>query len=149
MLGEGVVPASGLGGLLLGGVPALVWGVSAPGDTCLWSGGCLLLGGTCLCLGGVSQHAMGQTSPVNIMTDRCKNITLPQTLFAAGKNLRDLQTLNKLTLNRTRIKVIKAVKMDFFYKNFIQNEELVCDARFVIVRRNMIMTIETIEPAIT
>ena len=27
---------------------------------------------------GVSQHALGQTPPVNRMTDRCKNITFPQ-----------------------------------------------------------------------
>ena len=71
---------------------ALWWGVSAPGE-----GGCLLLGGLLMggsapgggvCLwsqGGVSQHALGQTPPVNRMTDGCKNITLPQTSFAGGK----------------------------------------------------------------
>ena len=35
----------------------------------------------------VSQHALRQTPPVNRMTDRCKNITLPQTSFAGGKDL--------------------------------------------------------------
>ena len=44
----------------------LVWGVSAPG-------GCLLRGGV-------------RYSPVNRMTNRCKNITLPQTSFAGGNN---------------------------------------------------------------
>ena len=59
-----------------------------------WSRGGLLLGG-----GGVgpgpggeeggviSQHALRQTPPVNRMTNRCKNITLPQTSFAGGKNM--------------------------------------------------------------
>ena len=35
-------------------------------------------------LRGVSQHALRQTPPVNRMTNRCKNITLPQTSFAGG-----------------------------------------------------------------
>ena len=40
-------------------------------------------------LGGVvSQHALRQISPVNRMTDRCKNITLATTSIAAGKNIR-------------------------------------------------------------
>ena len=34
----------------------------------------------------VSQHALRQTPHVNRMTDRCKNITLPQTSFAGGNN---------------------------------------------------------------
>ena len=42
----------------------------------------------CLPRGCVSQHAMGQTHPMNRITDRCKNITLPQTLFAGSKNYR-------------------------------------------------------------
>ena len=34
----------------------------------------------------VSQHALRQTpSPVNRMTNRCKNITFPRTSFAGGK----------------------------------------------------------------
>ena len=64
------------------------------GGVCLWmsaqgvsaKGGCLP-GGVCqgVC---ISQHAMGQTPPMNRTTDRCKNITLPQTLFAGSKNYR-------------------------------------------------------------
>ena len=58
------------GGVCSGGVCSR--GMSAPGGACLLSR-------------GVSQHAMRQTpSPVNRMTDRCKNITLPQTSFAGG-----------------------------------------------------------------
>ena len=34
--------------------------------------------------GVVPQHALRQTPPVNRMTNRCKNITLPQTSFAVG-----------------------------------------------------------------
>ena len=42
-------------------------------EGCFWSGG---RGFLLLVPGGVSQHAMGQTpSPVNRLTDRCKNIT--------------------------------------------------------------------------
>ena len=48
-------------------------GGSAPGGSASGLGG-----------GGVSQHAMGQTPPVNRTTDKCKNITLPQTSFAGG-----------------------------------------------------------------
>ena len=42
----------------------------------------------CLPRGHVSQHALGQTHPMNRITDRCTNITLPQTLFACSKNYR-------------------------------------------------------------
>ena len=56
---------------LLGGVPArgvyLTGGVPAQGG---------------YLLGGVPAQV-----PVNRMTDRCKNITLPLTSFAGGKNL--------------------------------------------------------------
>ena len=59
------------------------------------AGGCLLLGGSGpgrvfapggrVCSRGVSQHALRQTPPcMDRMTDRCKNITLPQTSFAGG-----------------------------------------------------------------
>ena len=43
--------------------------------------------------GVVSQHALRQTppTPVNRMTNRCKNITLPQTSFASGSNLIQIQ----------------------------------------------------------
>ena len=36
--------------------------------------------------GGVSQHALRWNPPVNRMTNRCKNITLPQTSFVGDKN---------------------------------------------------------------
>ena len=86
------VPGPGVGGVPgLGDVPGpgmyLVWGCTwlggvpgqgvpgargVPGQGCTWSWGW----GWCTCPG---------TPPVNRMTDRCKNITLPQTSFAAGK----------------------------------------------------------------
>ena len=48
-------------------------------------GGCLLPGGVSA-TGGVGIPACTETDPpVNRMTDRCKNITLPQTSFAGGK----------------------------------------------------------------
>ena len=71
-----------------------------PGGGCAWSWGgekgvvCLVPGGgvpgpgglVCLVGGGVPQHALRQTPPVNRMTNRCKNNTLPQTSFADGNN---------------------------------------------------------------
>ena len=84
------------GGCSRGGVPApggCTWswgwvcsgGVSAPGG-CTWPRGCLLQGG--VCSGGVSAPGWGVSGqvppPVNRMTNRCKNITLPQTSFAGG-----------------------------------------------------------------
>ena len=36
--------------------------------------------------------------PVNRMTDRCKNITLPQTLFAGDKN--DIKTFSRVNLGQ-------------------------------------------------
>ena len=56
-------------------------------------GGCMVLGewgwgawswGGAWSPGGASQHALRQTPPVNRMTNRCKNITLPQTSFPGG-----------------------------------------------------------------
>ena len=85
-----------LGGWLLpGGVCSGRVGVSAPRGCLLWEGGgCLLWGclllGRCLlwgvCSGGVWYPSMhwGRHPPVNRMTDRCKNITLPQTSFVGG-----------------------------------------------------------------
>ena len=56
-----------------------------------WSGGvcsegCLVQGGSAPGGGGWWYPSMPEadTPPVNRMTDRCKNITLPQTLFAGG-----------------------------------------------------------------
>ena len=73
----------GPGGCMVPG-GAWSWGVHGP-----W--GCMVLGvhgggGVVHGPGGVSQHALRQTPPVNRMTNRCKNITLPQTSFAGGKN---------------------------------------------------------------
>ena len=51
---------------------ALCMGVSGPWGVC--SGGV-----------GIPACTEADQSPVNRMTDRCKNITLPQTLFAGGK----------------------------------------------------------------
>ena len=67
-------------------MPGGSWGVHGPGEVHgpvgvhgprggAWSRGLV-----------VSQHALRQTPPVNRMTNRCKNITLPQTSFAGGKN---------------------------------------------------------------
>ena len=39
--------------------------------------------------GGYPSISMGQTPPVNRITDRCKNITLPQTSFVGCKNIYD------------------------------------------------------------
>ena len=59
----------------------------ARGSTC--PGGCISAGGVpawaavCTCPEGCT--CPGTPPPVNRMTDRCKNITLPQTSFAGGK----------------------------------------------------------------
>ena len=73
-----------------GGVPArgctCPGGYSCPGGVPTW--GCTCLGGV-LAQGGVP--AQGGTCPgtplVSRTTDRCKNITLPQTSFAGGNKL--------------------------------------------------------------
>ena len=68
--GQGGVPGLGVctwsGGYLVGG--------------CTWSGGVPGLGG--YLVGGV--YLVRYSPPVNRMTNRCKNITLPQTSFAGG-----------------------------------------------------------------
>ena len=51
------------------------------GFNCLWSGGYLPLVGE----GWFILACNVAEPPVNRMTDRCKNITLPQTSFAGGK----------------------------------------------------------------
>ena len=96
------------GGICLGGVCSqqvvsavggsaprgcLLWGVSAPrGGVCLWgvvcSWGVSALGDVCS-TGGVSQHALRQTPPCEFLTHAYENITLPQTSFAGGKNVRE------------------------------------------------------------
>ena len=78
------------------GVPPSQRGVSVPGGVPP-SGGVLPAGGGCLlprgspCQGGFLD---GRSPPVNRMTNRCKNITLPQTSFAGGKNTRSSQKIN-------------------------------------------------------
>ena len=75
------------GGYLPGGIPArgcTCQGIPAQGV--YLPEGVNLLGDTCpggVPAGGVPAQVL---PPVNRMTDRCKNITLPQTLFAGGKN---------------------------------------------------------------
>ena len=62
-----------------------------------WQGGACMggvRGGGCACMaggvhgGGCAWWGGGACPPVNRMTDACKKITLPQTSFAGGKNLR-------------------------------------------------------------
>ena len=72
--------------------------VVLPGGCVLPKGGCAFWGeyfpgGGGVLPGGVvvSQHALRQTHPVNRMPDRCKNITLPQTSFAGGKDPHQIQ----------------------------------------------------------
>ena len=83
VLGVYLVP----GGVLSPGVCLLQGGVCSGG--CTWSWGVsviLFTGGRYLMLwGGVD--LVRYLPPVNRMTNRCKNITLPQTSFAGGKNL--------------------------------------------------------------
>ena len=74
--------------------------ISNSGGACLtgghvWQGACMAGGvntrGLCMaggmhgrgCMAG--QHAWHTSPPVDRITDVCKNITLPQTLFAGGK----------------------------------------------------------------
>ena len=84
------------GCLLPGGVCSrgcLLLGVSAPGGSALGvcfqgvsapGGGGLLQGGVCSRGDGIPACTEADTPPMNRMTDRCKNITLPQTSFAGG-----------------------------------------------------------------
>ena len=67
--------------LVPGGVPGLVGGVPGPGG-CTWSQWVYLVPG-----------GVRYPPPVNRMTNRCKNITLPQTSFAGG-NKPKLNTIN-------------------------------------------------------
>ena len=85
VISTGCVPPASVSVLGLGGgcLPrgCLPGGVSA--WVCLFGGLCprgCLPRGKCL-PNGCTPH------PVNRMTDRCKNITLPQTSFAGGKNI--------------------------------------------------------------
>ena len=64
----------------VGGLP--IPGGLLPGGACSWvvSSGGPAPGGD----GGVPAFTEAAPLPVNRMIDRCKNITLPQTLFAGG-----------------------------------------------------------------
>ena len=73
----------------------LVWGVPVPGGYLVWGGRgtwywgvYLVLEGWCTWswrVPGPGGYLPRYSPPVNRMTDRCKNITLPQTSFAGGK----------------------------------------------------------------
>ena len=103
---------SALGGR--GGVSAL--GVSAPrgvsalgskvGCVCSW--GVSAPGGVCSSGGGIPACTESDPSPVNRITDACRNITLPQTSFAGGNNTSasDRERLASLSVRGT-----------FFYHN--------------------------------
>ena len=71
------------------GVYLVLRGAPGPGVYLVW--GVYLIWGVYLVpgLGGCTWSQEGTcpgTPPVNTMTNRCKNITLPQTSFAGGKN---------------------------------------------------------------
>ena len=71
-----------------------------------------------VCRGVVCHHALRQTPPVNRMIDRCKNITLPQTSFAGGKNKR----ANKKNLIGLRfdLRCCESLKSYYFILNIYQ-----------------------------
>ena len=80
-------------------------GVPAWGCTCLgvYLPGAVYLSRGCTCPGGV--YLPRYSPPVNRMTDRCKNITLPQTSFAGGNNASQFSPVQvpvpfKLRLNK-------------------------------------------------
>ena len=75
-----ISPSTLCAGVMPGlGVPGLGGGCMVPGP---W--GCMVLGG-CLVLGGCGIPACTEADPsVNRMTNKCKNMTLPQTSFAGG-----------------------------------------------------------------
>ena len=61
-------------------------GVYLPMGVCTFPGGCTCPGVCVYLPGGCT--CPGTPPPVNRMTDRCKNITLPQTSFAGGNKPR-------------------------------------------------------------
>ena len=78
------------GGVCLGG--CLPRGVSALGVSCdlshhAFDVTCMLPPHQCSCLYGDPGACWDTTPTVNRMTDRCKNITLPQTSFAGGNKM--------------------------------------------------------------
>ena len=82
------LPSGGCTCLGVGGVPAWGWGVYLPGGVPAWGvylpGVCVYLPGGCVPAQGVPAQVL---LPVNRMTDRCKNITFPQTSLAGGNKL--------------------------------------------------------------
>ena len=87
------------------------WGVPAGGCTwyrggtwsqgCTWSWGVYLVRGCTWSRGGVPAWGVPAQvlPPVNRMTNRCKNITLPQTSFAGGNKNWTIFLCNSLTLS--------------------------------------------------
>ena len=117
------------------------------GGVCSWRGclplvwgGCLpLVPGRCLplVLGGCIPACNGaDPSPVNRMTDRCKNITLPQTSFAGGKNVNKTSIIECLKehknavltsgkqVSNTLAKYFSTVGEDYAKK--IQHQKQIC-----------------------
>ena len=60
------------------------WEVHGPRRGSAWSRGCMVWGAWSQ--GGIPACTEADPPPVNRMTNRCRNITLPQTSFAGGKN---------------------------------------------------------------
>ena len=82
VLGRGGVPAQGVGVYLPRVIPS--WS-GVPAQGALYLPGEVYLPGEGICWGSTYP---GTPPPVNRMTDRWKNITLSQTSFAGGENLR-------------------------------------------------------------
>ena len=108
---------------LVAGVYLVPGGVPGPGG-CTWSQGGVpgqsgyLVLGVYLVLGGVP-GPRGCTCPgnppVNRMTDRCQNITLPQTSFAGGNN----NFVNSLTLAYTLWEIMDRLLIIFQNKKVL------------------------------
>ena len=88
----------------------LPWGSLPRGRVCpvgCLPRGCLLMGGVCPggCLSRGWCLSRGcllryTPAPVNRMTDRCKNITLPQTSFAGGNKIRKNRISANVVMSR-------------------------------------------------
>ena len=105
-------------------VPGGAWshaGACSRGGGGAWSlGWCMVLGG-CMVPGRglVSHHAPRQTAPVNRMTDRCKNFTLPQTSFAGGKKMTALLTSYCFVLYKSHLHGTSTEKPMFDFALFL------------------------------
>ena len=60
-------------------------------------------------------------SPVNRMTQRCKNITFPQTSFAGGNNIK-VQTINNNYFQIFSFSHVKFLKSGFAFMKFKNNK---------------------------